>query len=101
MVQFTSALLLALSAVAMQARGAPLLNKRIAQTIADSTALWEKACVRRSSRQTLMFMRALTYLSYTSSQQAARTSATLSRSPRLRRCSPRLVLVNSRTPRTR
>ena len=48
MVQFTSALLLALSAVTMQARGAPL-NKRIAQTIADSTALWEKACVRRSS----------------------------------------------------
>ena len=29
----------------MHAQGAPLLNKRIAQVIADSTTLWEKACV--------------------------------------------------------
>ncbi|KAI0699627.1 hypothetical protein C8T65DRAFT_659253 [Cerioporus squamosus] len=45
MVQLTSALLLALSTIAMQAHGAPVLNKRIAQTIADSTAKWEKACI--------------------------------------------------------
>ncbi|KAI0334634.1 hypothetical protein GY45DRAFT_1318236 [Cubamyces sp. BRFM 1775] len=44
MVQFTSALLVALSAIVMHAQGAPL-NKRIAQVIADSTAQWEKACL--------------------------------------------------------
>ncbi|KAI0666896.1 hypothetical protein C8Q78DRAFT_983615 [Trametes maxima] len=44
MVQFTSALLVALSALALQAQGAPL-HKRIAQVIADSTAKWEKACL--------------------------------------------------------
>ena len=45
MVQFTAALVVALSALAMHAQGAPL-QKRIAQVIADSTAKWEKACVR-------------------------------------------------------
>ena len=45
MVQFVPALLLALSAIALRARGAPIHTKRIAQVIADSTALWEKACV--------------------------------------------------------
>lgn len=45
MVQLTSALFVALSALAMSAQGAPL-QKRIAQVIADSTAKWEKACVR-------------------------------------------------------
>ena len=45
MVQFVPALLIALSAITLQARGAPLHTKRIAQVIADSTALWEKACV--------------------------------------------------------
>ncbi|KAI0644309.1 hypothetical protein C8Q79DRAFT_140415 [Trametes meyenii] len=44
MVQFTSALLVVLSALALQAQGAPL-HKRIAQVIADSTAKWEKACL--------------------------------------------------------
>ncbi|KAJ8454442.1 hypothetical protein ONZ51_g13022 [Trametes cubensis] len=44
MVQFTSALLVALSAIAMHAQGAPL-QKRIAQVIADSTAKWEQACL--------------------------------------------------------
>ncbi|KAI0365190.1 hypothetical protein BV20DRAFT_954831 [Pilatotrama ljubarskyi] len=44
MVQFTSALLVALTALAMHAQGAPL-HKRIAQVIADSTAKWEKACL--------------------------------------------------------
>ena len=44
MVHFTSALTLTLSALALHAQGAPI-QKRIAQTIADSTALWEKACV--------------------------------------------------------
>ena len=44
MVQLSSALLLTLSALSLHAHGAPI-QKRIAQVIADSTALWEKACV--------------------------------------------------------
>ncbi|KAH9889043.1 hypothetical protein C8Q73DRAFT_654574 [Cubamyces lactineus] len=44
MVQFTSTLLVTLSAIAMHAQSAPL-NKRIAQVIADSTAKWEQACL--------------------------------------------------------
>ena len=38
----------------MHAQGAPLLNKRIAQVIADSTALWEKACVSGSLQYNTM-----------------------------------------------
>ncbi|EJF60616.1 hypothetical protein DICSQDRAFT_137422 [Dichomitus squalens LYAD-421 SS1] len=45
MVQLTSAFLLSFSALVMHAQGAPLLNKRIAQVIADSTSLWENACL--------------------------------------------------------
>ncbi|KAM5544467.1 hypothetical protein V8D89_002127 [Ganoderma adspersum] len=44
MVQLSSALLLTLSALSLHVHGAPI-HKRIAQVIADSTALWEKACI--------------------------------------------------------
>ena len=51
MVQLSSALLLTLSALSLHAHGAPI-HKRIAQVIADSTALWEKACVSHPSPHT-------------------------------------------------
>ncbi|KAH9934022.1 uncharacterized protein BXZ73DRAFT_89673 [Epithele typhae] len=45
MVQFTAALSLSLAALAMQACAIPVFHKRIAQTTADSTTFWEKACL--------------------------------------------------------
>ncbi|OBZ65244.1 hypothetical protein A0H81_14733 [Grifola frondosa] len=43
MVQFSTTIFFALTAVALNVHGLPL-HKRIAQVIADSTAQWEKAC---------------------------------------------------------